>query len=197
MRHANPVRARAYLTIAVVLYAAFHLAWEYLNGGVQSHHLLNRPDLPAISNWWGLLVLPVLAWLLIARMQARDAADSHAGIARPTVRVLLAAFLYGAGLATSFSLGYEAVTSAMFLGMFALAVALPIFRPEYVLGFVLGMTLTFGAVLPTLVAGVFALLSGVLHPVARFLVKAVVRLASRARGRASAETAPADTSGVA
>ena len=41
-------------------YAIAQLALEALDGGVQSHHLLNRPDLPAISNGFGLLTLPAI-----------------------------------------------------------------------------------------------------------------------------------------
>lgn len=45
------------------LYIWALLAYEHLNSGVVSHHLLQREDLPAISNWWGALVLPLLALL--------------------------------------------------------------------------------------------------------------------------------------
>ena len=39
------------------------LAWEASHGGIQSHHLLARADLPAVSNLWGLATLPALGWL--------------------------------------------------------------------------------------------------------------------------------------
>jgi hypothetical protein len=178
--------------MAVALYEVLHLGWEYSHGGVMRHHLLQRSDWPAISNWWGLVALPVLAWLLIGRMQARGDSQSHAFLVQPIALRLLAALLYGAGFATSFAFGFEAVTSTMFFGLFALAVTLPIFRAEYVLGFVLGMTLIFGAVLPTIVACVFALLSWVLHPLARIIGRAVVRLVLRARGHSSAQIKEAD-----
>lgn len=43
--------------------ALIHLGWEYSHGGIQRHHLLNDASLPAISNAWGLLVLPLLGVL--------------------------------------------------------------------------------------------------------------------------------------
>ena len=59
----------------VALFASVaHLAWEHTHGGVQSHHFLARPDLPAISNWWGLIILPSLGWLA-SRSATRDAAS--------------------------------------------------------------------------------------------------------------------------
>ena len=57
-------RARGTITVLVALAELAHLAWEHLHGGVASHHLLNRADLPAISNAWGALFLPALAWVL-------------------------------------------------------------------------------------------------------------------------------------
>ena len=57
-------RARRTITVLVALAELGHLAWEHFHGGVVSHHLLNRADLPAISNAWGAVFLPALAWFL-------------------------------------------------------------------------------------------------------------------------------------
>lgn len=170
----RPARSRVLLTAAVAVLVAAHLGWEHLDGGVRSHHLLDRADLPAISNLWGLLVLPVLAWLLVGRMQARSVGGAF-GVDPGLWRRLLAATLYGAAMAASFAFDLAGVTSAMFQGLFALAVVLPLYRSEYVLGFVLGMTLAFGAVLPALVAAVLATVSLLLHPPARYLVGVAAR----------------------
>ena len=69
------------LILAVSAFAAevLHLGWEYTHGGVPAHHLLNDPGLPAISNWWGLLVVPVLVWYLVGRIQRRAATLVQAG----------------------------------------------------------------------------------------------------------------------
>lgn len=170
----RPAGSRVLLTAAVAAFVAAHLGWEQFDGGVRSHHLLARADLPAISNAWGLLVLPVLAWLALGRMQARSAGGAF-GIDPGLWRRLLAATLYGASMAASFAFDLAGVTSAMFQGLFVLAVLMPLYRSEYVLGFVLGMTLTFGAVLPTLVAAVLASVSLVLQPAARYLVSVAAR----------------------
>jgi hypothetical protein len=42
---------------------ALHLGWEWSQGGIASHHFLADSSMPAISNAWGLLWLPLLAWL--------------------------------------------------------------------------------------------------------------------------------------
>jgi len=52
------------------------LIWQFYHDGVPSHHLLHRTDLPAISNWWGALLLPALSWFLIGQIQKRVAKSS-------------------------------------------------------------------------------------------------------------------------
>lgn len=46
-------RKRFLLTLVVVLCIWSLLIWQHFHGGVPSHHLLHRSDLPAVSNWWG------------------------------------------------------------------------------------------------------------------------------------------------
>lgn len=169
-------RMAVLLSLGSLVFAALHLAHEHLDGGVRSHNLLNRADLPALSNWLGLAVLPLLGWALGLRV--RNQLHSTAG--RPGLPAAIwigfaGALLYGAALATAFELDLPAVTSALFFGLFLLAAALPIYRAECILGFVMGMTFTFGGVLPALVAAVFAALSFVLRFAFRRLALAIRR----------------------
>ena len=41
-----------FLPLAALLFVLILLIIENFNGAVQSHHLLNNPNLPAISNWF-------------------------------------------------------------------------------------------------------------------------------------------------
>lgn len=83
-------------------------------------------------------------------------------------------------MALSFTLNREsAVLSAMFFGLPLIAALLPVYRAEYVLGFALGLTYTFGPVLPLVIASGVALVSALVHLVARPLVGKVFR---RVRG---------------
>ncbi len=174
---------------AALLFAAAHLTFEHFNGGVVSHHLLNRADLPAISNWLGLLVLPVLAFLLAFRVRRLAGPIAGTTSKRQVIAGLVGAALYGAALAAGFESGQETLTSGLFFALFALAAVVPIYRIECVLGFVVGMTFTFGAVLPTLIASVFALLSILLNPLLRFLTRTLVR-ATRGADSAAAGIPP-------
>lgn len=168
MNEQRSLRWRAYVTGLVLLAELAHLAWEYFHGGVRSHHLLNRADLPAISNAWGALLLPLLAWFLTGRVQRRMVLRSGGtAAARAIPASIIAGFLValsvGIALSTSFTMGNETVSSYIAQGIMALGVLLPIYRAECLLGFVLGMTFTFGAVLPTLVGSVFATASATVH----------------------------------
>ena len=178
MNEQQAKRIRIYLTVAVLLAEIGHLAWEHFHGGIASHHFLNRADMPAVSNGWGLLLLPAISWFLggialrrsiataaAATINAQGGQAEAAGLARGVFVGFFAELLFGASLAATFSLGYQDVTSILFFGMLLLALVFRVYRAECVLGFVLGMTFTFGAILPALVASVTAVISAVAHRV--------------------------------
>lgn len=159
-------RWRWCLTALAMLGELAQLTWQRLHGGVVSHHLLDQPALPAVSNAWGALLLPGLVWFLGERIRQRldrgrgqGSGMRGAGVAAG----FLIALLFGAGIALSFSHGNDAATNGLFEAMIVLALLLPGYRAECVLGFVLGMALTFGAVLPTAVAVVIAGASALVH----------------------------------
>ena len=144
------------------------LTWEQCHGGVLRHHLLNRADLPAISNGWGLLLLPALAWFLLGRIYLRSplAADGRTGGIPGGVRAAFAgSLLFGLLLSGCFTCDLARLTEYLFEGMLLLALLLPVYRAEYVLGFILGMSLVFGVVLPALIAVTIAALSAFMRNV--------------------------------
>ncbi len=163
-------RTRLILTACALIFEVVHLGWEYTHGGVAAHHILNRADLPAISNWWGLLLIPALTWFLVGRMLRRSESQ-------PGARLLagfVGALAYGAALALAFTIN-SPVVSYIFLGAFAVSLLVRTYRAQYVLGFVLGMTLTFGAVLPTVIAMAVASFAALFH----WLIGSVRRLLSK------------------
>lgn len=157
---------RVWLTVSATIAEVLHLAWEHFNGGVVSHNLLNRADLPAISNAWGLLLLPSLTWVLSGLALKRASSRSNVkegALSRSVVAEFLGALLFGSLLSICFTHGYETASSSLFLGMFVLAVLLRVYRAECLLGFVIGMTFTFGAVLPALIGSIVAGVSALVH----------------------------------
>jgi hypothetical protein len=174
------VQSRLLLTGCALFAEILHLGWESTHGGVIAHHLLANPDLPAVSNWWGLLVVPLLVWFLVGRIERRAATlvqdESRARFRSLTLVRFALALLWGAALALAFALGHPAV-SYIFFGAVAAAMCVHAWRAEYVLGFVLGMTFTFGAVLPLLIAALLAACSFALH----LLAGTVMRLVRGAR----------------
>lgn len=179
-----------FLALCSLVFGAALLAHEYLNGGVRSHHLLDRPDLPAISNGFGLLILPILGWLLGIRFRAHLTSSIGSGLSICILAGLVCSLMYGGALAISFELGPSAWTSGLFFGLFLLAAVLPIYRTECIFGFVVGMTFTFGAVLPTLVAVVFAAVSVVVHFAFRAVMSAIRSPGCQARPDSSSKHTP-------
>lgn len=175
MQERHLFRLQPLVTAGALLFAITHLAWEYFNGGVVSHHLLARDDLPAISNWWGLLLLPVLAWFLSGWAQTRIATNLN-GVLAGSVGALACGVL----LSVSFASGREDLAAYVLQGMLLLALLLPVYRAEYVFGFIVGMTFTFGAVLPALVAALVGAVSAIAHLVVRPLLSRVWQRLRRA-----------------
>ena len=163
-------RLPVYFALALLVIEAALLAHEHFTGGVRSHHLLDRPDLPAISNWFGLIVMPILGWLLGRRFYRSTSQSIQFGSSVSIWVCLVCALVYGAAMATTFALGASGMTSALFFGLFLLAAIFPIYRIEYITGFVVGMAFVFGAVLPCLVAIVLAVVSFVV----RFGIKSLM-----------------------
>ncbi len=174
---------RVYAMVLVVFVEGFHLMWEYFHGGVKSHHLLDQASLPAISNWWGLLVLPAMTGLLSGSINKRIALPYSNKVSTSKIPVVIIGFLgsliFGLLLSTSFTNGYETLTTYLFFGMLLLALLFPVYRGECIVGFVLGMTFTFGAILPTLVGLVIAALSALIH---LFIFPGLVRLWASFKG---------------
>jgi hypothetical protein len=158
---------RLALTAAAGVAMALMLAWEHFNGGVVSHHFLARSDMPAISNWWGLLVIPALAWFLLGRMEKRG------GDRRRLLIGFGSAFLFGAALSFFFTSGRQEWCGHMVMALPAVALFLPIYRAECVLGFVIGMTFVFGPVLPLVAALIFAAMGFIVYKSVRFIVRKV------------------------
>jgi hypothetical protein len=167
-------RQRLGITIVVLLAAVAHLAWEFFHGGVQTHHVLQRRDLPGISNWWGLLVLPGLTWYLLGRVQRRMQCrvERRSSPLEQSLSVFwnravlisaVGGLVFGALLSTAFAFRQEDLAFYVLLSIVLLAVLLPIYRAECVLGFVLAMTFVFGALLPTMIATILAAVSALLH----------------------------------
>jgi hypothetical protein len=171
---------------AAALVIAGLLAWEHTHGGIASHHFLQRADMPAFSNWWGLLVMPVLGWFASGRLIVNGDANGDAVLAakatfalgpfllnRHAVLSLAGAFLFGLLIAVSFTLGIKPILEVVPFAMLLAAVALPIFRPHYLFGFVLGLAGAIGAVLPLIVGSVLAALSALVYFVVRPLLARV------------------------
>lgn len=151
---------RLALAALALLAEALHLGWEALHGGIVSHHLLQRSDLPGLHNAWGLLLLPALATWAAGRLPRLPAtprawAPVALGFALPLV--------LGAALSAAFQMQLQALTEAVFFSLLLLALLLPAHRPESLFGFVLGMSWTFGAIIPTLIGSVIAGLSWVVR----------------------------------
>ena len=180
-------RVCLYFTGILTIFIWSLLTWNHFHGGVPSHHVFAREDLPEISNWWGGLLIPLLSWFLLYRIQKRliHNSDKNPKVFNLPVSVIygfLSTLIFGILLSVFFTLGYSDIPVYMLLGVFVLALVFPIYRSECLLGFVIGMTYTFGAVLPTGIGSILVLIGAVLHlfvrPLILFVTTRLINLAT-------------------
>jgi fructose-specific phosphotransferase system IIC component len=159
---------RIFFTGILTLLIGSWLAWDYYHGGVPVHHLLHRGDLPGFSNWWGALLLPVLSWFLLYRIQKRDKLQEKERNNKSTAFYgFIGALFTGIFFSILFSYGFENVLGYFMLVLLSIGLFLPTYRSEYLLGFILGITYVFGSVLPTIIGSVLALAGLLMHEVIR------------------------------
>lgn len=166
------LKTRLYFTGAITILTWLLLAWDYYHGGVPSHNILQREDLPEFSNWWGGLLLPLLTWFLLYRIQKRmsNARDGNSQVPKFSINIVYAfigALCFVILLSMFFTLGYMDPPFYMLIGLLLLALFLPIYRAECFLGFVNGMIYTFGGVLPIGIVTLFTLTGAILFLLVR------------------------------
>jgi hypothetical protein len=176
-------KIRLYVTAIITIAIWALLAWDHFHGGVPSHHILQRKDLPAFSNWWGGFLLPVLVWFLLYRIHKRISNGSPSlNFSINILYAFIGALSFGIFLSVFFTLGYTDIPFYMLVGLLTLALFLPIYRAECFLGFIIGMTFTFGGVLPIVIVSILTLIGAVLYllvrPGIRFVISGITNVVS-------------------
>lgn len=170
----NNIRLVLTALVSIAIWAV--LIWQFNHGGVPNHHFLRRPDFPAISNWWGAALLPILTWWLSGTVKNRLIKEASEKPELTTTIMLDAkqvmvnfvlALVYGTVLSQTYILGHSDISSVLFPAILAFAVFFKVYRAEYVLGFILSMSLVFGAVLPTMFGTIMAVTAFALHTLAQ------------------------------
>lgn len=127
------------------------IAWEYFNGGVATHYPGADSSNIALSNWWGLLSIPMLTWAALSLIERRGTTKDKK---RETGSIKLKSSYFVGGLAFGllasllWEFGQQDYLPYVMLSPWVLSLFLKIYLPESTLGFVLAMMYTFGAVLP-------------------------------------------------
>jgi len=163
---------RILFTAIVTLLSWVHLAWDYFHGGIPTHYLLHRKDLPGISNWWGGIVIPLLTWFLLYRIKRRvydKDINEASNTPNHVIYGFFGALLFGILLSFFFAIGTD-VPGYLIIGLFIISFFIPIYRAEHLLGFVLGMAYTFGGILPIAIGSILVLIFMIDYRVVRTFI---------------------------
>jgi uncharacterized PurR-regulated membrane protein YhhQ (DUF165 family) len=172
-------KQRLIFTVIIGIIIWSLLFFDYFNGGVPSHHILNNKDLPAISNWWGGFLVPALTWFLLYRLDIRLRKNGESDLPKSVYWGFFVALIFGIVLSTFFSFGNTTMPELMMESILLIALFYPIYRSECFLGFVLGMTYTFGGVLPVGIGAILAVIGVVIHsfirPIFLFIFSKIIQ----------------------
>lgn len=181
MQSKNSVLTRIFLTGIVTVLIFGLLFWEYFHSGVPSHHILQQKDLPEISNWWGGLLLPVLTWILLGRIERR--LNKQDLLTQRTknknikiIGLFLLGLILGISIVLSFANDYKLFLDNVLYVFLVLSLIFPLYYSEFILGFILGMTYTFGAILPTIFILIIAALGFLIYRFIRPLILRVTKV---------------------
>ncbi len=167
-------KIKAIIIGIVIIFIFGFLFWEHFNGGVTSHHILQQKDLPSISNWWSGLLLPLLTWFLLSRVEKRfvEKKSKEPNINNTNNRiflVFLAGLVFGILLSISFTYEFKPFLDNTLYFLIVLSFVIPVFYSEFMLGFILGMTYTFGAIIPSvfilIIAGIGLIAYKLIRPI--------------------------------
>jgi uncharacterized protein YacL len=158
------------------------LFWEHFHEGVTSHHILQQQNLPSISNWWGGLLLPILTWFLLSRIEKRLIKKSSQTqetdknkFGREVISLFLSGLVLGVLISISFMNEFKPFLDNVLYIVILISFIIPIFYAEFILGFILGMTYTFGAILPTAFILIFAVIGIVSYRFIRPTILSLIR----------------------
>ena len=140
---------------------------EYFYGGVITHHLLAREDLPGFSNWWGLLSVPLLTWIVLYFILRRKSSKEKIteNNYSPILINFIGALVLGLSMSILWEFRMEAVLQYLILLPLAISIFKPVYFPECLLGFVLGMLYAFGGILPIIIGTVLMILCFLIYQI--------------------------------
>ena len=166
------------VTTGAFIIVSIFIIIEHFNDGVITHYLLSRKELPGFSNWWGLLSVPILAWIVATLLKHRKNKGLKSGQKpdennKEILKRFVLALVFGIILSLLWELNLENILMYLILLPFLIAFFKPIHLPEILLGFVLGMIYTFGGILPIIFGLVLLLICFLINKLMSFL-KAVV-----------------------
>lgn len=159
---------------------SLHLGWEWSQGGIGSHSFMADPSMPDISNLWGLAWLPLLACLYAPSIRTRAIGGGLRARWRPSIAAgLIGGLAVGGSVAAFVIFGPDIDGGWILGGLLTLSLIFPVWRGETVLGFLTGMMVGVGAILPSIFALIFSVISFAVH---RGLVPGIASLWGRLRG---------------
>jgi hypothetical protein len=174
MRLKSIIGNKSQASLGVFIVTFLFILWEHFNGGVVTHHLLARDDLPGLSNWWGLVTVPLLYLISISLINRRsdklvNSKTKSEEFENKIFKRFLAGLGFGLLLSILWEFQFESILQYLILIPILVAFFRPVHLPEYLMGFVLGMLFTFGGILPIMFGVILSFLCFLINSIMKVL----------------------------
>tara|TARA_R110002126_G_scaffold19675_6_gene73891 strand:+ start:606 stop:1145 length:540 start_codon:yes stop_codon:yes gene_type:complete len=161
------------ITFGFALLVLAHLIFEHFHGGVVTHYLLQDDSLPGLSNWLGLITLPIVVWVTLLRIDKRKGSSEHNERNGSVILYrFITSVLFGVLVSYLFSIE-SSFLDYMMLSLFVLSLFIPLYFGEFLVGFTVGTMYVFGANIPIIGGLVLLLILFVLYRLPRFVYRFV------------------------
>ncbi len=174
MKTKSILTGKVQFIVTTFIFTLILILREYYSGGVITHYLLAREDLPGFSNWWGLLTVPLLTILTLYIKSRLTKGKIFKINESQFLTRLLGGFVFGAMASLLWEFNLEHILRYFILLPIVIAVFKPVHFPEYLLGFVLGMLFSFGGVLPNIIGTVLLIMCFVVNKLVQIVKNLIV-----------------------
>jgi len=135
-------------TVLIIILVALHITWDYFHGGVPTHYILHDENMPGISNWWTLLTIPLITFILLSLIQKNYKKDPNAEKLSKITNGFIGGLFFGVLLSVLWVIELQSVMIYAILLPIIMSLFIPVHLPGNLLGLILGLTYIFGGVLP-------------------------------------------------
>lgn len=175
MRRQLDKTTKIIITGSCILITIALLLWEYTHDGVIVHYVMRSDTMPGLSNWWGLISIPIVSWLCVSLIRYEEAIEKRTALVQNAARAS-STLILGLLISYFFITNSESLMPVYLTFLLVvLSFFIPLYKTEYLLGYILGTMFTFGTIIPVVAGCILWSLFYLFYKIPRKIVRLVTQ----------------------